>query len=97
MWSGGAGYGDAMHDDGERRDTEPEQTVEAADADHEIRILLSDPVYLWRAKVCADAGFTPAQSRTMALDRRIDVRWVVDHLINRGCDTHTAFDIASYA
>ncbi len=94
MW--GAPFGDAMHDDGERLPTEPEQTVEAAEAEADYKRIMSDPVYLWRAKVCADAGFTPAQSRSMALDRRIDVRWVVAHLINRGCDVNVAFDIASF-
>ena len=52
MW--GAPFGDAMHDDGERLPTEPDQTVEAAQADAEYQLLISDPVYLWRAKVCAE-------------------------------------------
>ena len=92
-----AEYGDAMHDDGERQPTDPEQTVEAAEFDYHVSTLLRDPVIRWRAKILADNGMNPRQARVLALDRRVDARWVVDHLLARGCDPDIAFDIASYA
>lgn len=80
----------------ERLPTDPEQTVEQAEFDHEVSTLLADPVVRWRAKILADNGMNPRQARALALDRRIDARWVVDRLLIRGCDPDIAFDIASY-
>jgi len=93
MW---ASEGDAMHDDGERWPTDPDQTVEAAEIDEQVSTLLRDPVIRWRAKILADNGMNPRQARTLALDRRVDARWVVDALLLKGCDPDVAFDIASY-
>lgn len=79
-----------------KQPTDPEQTVEAAEADEQISSLLRDPVTRWRAKTLADHGMNPRQSRTLALDRRVDTRWVIDALLAKGCDPDIAFDIASY-
>ena len=82
----------------ERRPTEPEQVEEpqtVGDA-MDIDAVLRDPVIRWRARILAQNGMTPQQSRVLALDRRVDTRWVVDHLLLKGCDPAVAFDIASY-
>jgi hypothetical protein len=57
--------------------------------------VMADPVLQWRAKRLSDNGMTPYQARALAVDRTVDVAWVVKVLLNRGCDPHTAFDIAS--
>lgn len=81
----------------ERRPTEPEQTPAAAEAEEDdIDILLRDPVICWRAHILVESGMNPRQSRALALDRRVDTRWVVDNLLLKGCDPAVAFDIASY-
>ena len=53
--------------------------------------------YLLRAlnEWIADNGMTPPQARTLALDRSVDVHWVVEKLLKRGCDPAVAFDISS--
>jgi hypothetical protein len=91
-----ASEGDAMHDDGERQPTDAEQTVEADELEQQVSSLLHDPVLRWRAKILADNGMNPRQARALAVDRRIDARWVVDHLLAKGCDPDIAFDIASF-
>ena len=61
----------------------------------DIELIAGDPVLQWRAKRLTDNGMIPAQARALALDRTVDVTWVVDRLLKRGCDTTVAFDIAS--
>lgn len=80
----------------ERLPTSPEQTVEQAELDHEVSTLLADPVIRWRAKILADHGMNPRQARALAIDRRVDTRWVVDALLTKGCAPDIAFDIASF-
>ncbi len=84
-------------EDMDRLPTDPAQTVEQAELDAEIAALLADPVIKWRAKILADNGMNPRQARALALDRRVDARWVVTELLQRGCDPDIAFDIASEA
>jgi len=88
-----AEYGDAMHDDGERLPTDPDQ-IEPVDSD-DIDPFLQDNVLRWRARRLRDNGMIPAQARALALDRRVDVHWVVESLLKRGCAPDTAFLIAS--
>jgi len=80
----------------ERRDTEPEQAEEPLDAEDEISSFIGDPVLRHRAERMANAGLNPRQARTLALDRRVDLHFVTDTLIGRGCDPDIAFDIASH-
>lgn len=82
--------------DNSRLPTEPEQTPEALEAAEEIEAILNDPVARWRAETLAQNGMIPHQARVLALDRRVDTRWVIDHLLLKGCDPATAFDIVSY-
>ena len=89
MW---ASEGDAMHDDGERQPTDPDQIEpDAADIDP----FLHDNVLRHRARRLRDNGMNPRQARALALDRRVDVHWVINRLLKRGCDPSVAFDIAS--
>lgn len=76
----------------DRLPTEPEQVEETAG---ELDSFYHDPVLRWRAKRLADHGLNPRQARALALDRRVDVHWVVDALLSKGCDPDIAFDIAS--
>lgn len=89
-------FGPHLPEDDQRLPTSPEQTVEQAELDHEVSTILADPVVRWRAKILADNGMNPRQARALALDRRVDVHWVVDRLLSRGCDPAVAFDIASF-
>ena len=80
----------------ERRPTEPEQVMPEGDLRGDpIDLVLHDPVLRFRAQQFAGMSFTPRQSRALALDKSVDVHWVRDVLINRGCEPHIAFDIAS--
>ena len=73
---------------------EPEDDLTPVQMD-DIELIASDPVLTWRAKRLADNGMTPPQARTLALDRSVDVHWVVEKLLKRGCDPAVAFDISS--
>jgi hypothetical protein len=75
-----------------RKETEPEQ-VEAEPDD--IDILITDKVARHRAERLAAAGLNTFQARALALDRRVDIHFVIDRLIGRGCPPDIAFDIAS--
>ncbi len=77
----------------ERMPTEPEQ-VEPPDND-DIDPFLHDDVLRWRAAQLRKNGMNPRQARALALDRKVDVHWVVTQLLQRGCDPVFAFDIAS--
>lgn len=57
--------------------------------------ILRDTVLQYRCERFVKAGFTLHQSRVLACDRSVDLHFVIDHLLGRGCDTHTAFDIAA--
>jgi hypothetical protein len=61
----------------------------------DIELIAGDPVLQWRAKRLAENGMIAPQARALALDRTVDVTWVIDRLIKRGCEPDTAFDIAS--
>lgn len=54
-----------------------------------------DPVLRWRSDELRRAGMIPAQARSLALDRSVDIRWVIERLLERGCPPDTAFLIAS--
>jgi hypothetical protein len=66
-------------------------TVELDD----IELIAGDPVLQWRAKRLADNGMIPPQARTLALDRTVDVTYVVEKLLKRGCPPDTAFLIVA--
>jgi hypothetical protein len=67
---------------------------EPPDAD-DIDPFLHDEVLRWRAKELRRNGMIPAQARSLALDRSVDIHWVVTRLLKRGCHPDTAFLIAS--
>ena len=73
---------------------EPDEPAQPSDSD-DIDPFMHDPVLRWRAKRLRDNGMIPPQARSLALDRSVDVHWVVDALLRRGCDPDTAFLIAS--
>lgn len=73
---------------------EEEDTV-ALHEQTDIELIAGDPVLTWRAKRLVDNGMLPAQARSLAIDRGVDITWVVNRLLKRGCDPNTAFDIAS--
>lgn len=79
----------------ERQPTEPEQAAEPEDND-DIDPFLYDKTLRWRASQLRRNGMNPRQARALALDRRIDVHYVVDRLLKRGCHPDIAFDIASH-
>ncbi len=80
----------------DRLPTEPEQVEpEPEPEDDEISLVMHDPVLRWRAACLATAGMNPRQSRALALDRRVDIYFVIERLLKRGCDPDIAFDIAS--
>lgn len=72
----------------------PERVDDPVDSD-DIDPFLYDPVLRWRAKELRRNGMIPPQARSLALDRTVDVHWVITRLLNRGCDPHTAFLIAA--
>lgn len=76
----------------DRNPTDPEQ-VEPEMTD--IERIASDKVLQHRASTLADHGFTPQQARVLALDRTVDIRWVINSLVKKGCPVDVAFDIAS--
>lgn len=80
--------------DPDRMPTEPEQ-VEEPEVEDDIDVMLGDPLIRWRAEQFAAMDFTPHQARALALRRTVDVHWVRNALIGRGCDRDIAFDIAS--
>ena len=90
-----AEYGDAMHDDGERLPTDPDQVDDTVYGE-DIDPFLHDNVLRWRARRLRDNGMNPRQARTLALDRRVDVHDVVENMLKKGCDPLVAFDIASF-
>ena len=75
-------------------DPESDQARPLVDAE-DIDRILHDPVLRWRAEKLAEAGMNPRQARALALDRSVDVHWVVGNLLRRGCPADIAFDIAS--
>ena len=79
----------------DRQETDPEQ-VEPEQVDNDdIDPFLNDSVLRWRAKRLRDNGMIPSQARVLALDRTVEVHWVVERLLKRGCHPDTAFLIAS--
>jgi hypothetical protein len=68
---------------------EPPLTAEDIDP------FLADSVLVWRAKELRRHGMIPPQARHLALDRSVDVHWVINRLLKRGCPPDTAFLIAS--
>ncbi len=87
-------YPFAPPDPPDRLPPEPEQ-VEPEQVDEEIDLILGDKVLQWRAEQLANNGMNPRQARALALDRRVDIHFVVSRLLARGCDPDLAFDIAS--
>lgn len=82
--------------DKHRRETEPEQTPEADPGPgDEIDEIMVDPVLRWRAERLVAAGLNPRQARAIALRRHVDLHFVTDTLLARGCPPDLAFDIAS--
>jgi hypothetical protein len=61
----------------------------------DIDPFLHDDVLRWRAKELRRNGMIPAQARSLALDRSVDIHFVVSRLLKRGCPPDTAFLIAS--
>ena len=80
-------------DRGDRMPTEPEQ-VETVGELSDIELILGDKVLQHRAERFARMGFTPHQSRALALDKPVDTHWV-ESLRARSCPVDLAFDIAS--
>lgn len=76
-----------------RRPTEPEQRMEP-ETEEQIDVLLADPVVRWRAERFASLGFTPGQTRTLALAKHV-APYDVGRLLDRGCPHDIAFDIVS--
>ena len=70
----------------------PEPPVEEPD---DIDPFLHDEVLRWRARELRRNGMIPAQARSLALDRRVDIHFVTERLLKRGCPPDTAFLIAS--
>jgi hypothetical protein len=77
----------------ERPET-PEGDTPVYDSD-DIDPFLHDDVLRWRAKELRRNGMIPAQARSLALDRSVDIHFVVSRLLQRGCPPDTAFLIAS--
>lgn len=61
----------------------------------DIDPFLYDDVLRWRAKELRRHGMQPKQARTLALDREVDIHWVIERLLKRGCPPDTAFLIAA--
>ena len=61
----------------------------------DIDPFLADNVLVWRAKELRRHGMIPPQARSLALDRSVDIHWVISRLLKRGCPPDTAFLIAS--
>ncbi len=81
----------------DRLPPEPEQVEPEPEEDEydEYDLFRHDKVLSWRAEELARAGMNPRQARALALDRRVDIHFVVHRLLKRGCDPAVAFDIAS--
>lgn len=72
----------------------PEAPAFAPEVEEQINRLMVDKVARYRCEMLLRAGMTLAQARTLAVDSRVDLHFVLYGLIARGCDPSTAFDIA---
>ena len=79
----------------DRLPTDPEQIDPGPPDNDDIDPFLHDKDLRWRAQQLRRAGMIPPQARSLALDRSVDIHWVIDTLLNRGCPPDTAFLIAS--
>jgi hypothetical protein len=61
----------------------------------DLSVILNDGRLSYRCEQFLAAGLTLEQARTLTLDNTVDLHFVVDRLVGRGCDPFTAFDIAS--
>lgn len=86
MYPFGPPYPDGPDPDPGPPEPEPQDNIDP---------FLHDDVLRWRAKELRRAGMHPPQARSLALDRKVDVHWVVTRLLDRGCPSDTAFLIAS--
>lgn len=80
----------------------PNQPIDVPEAEEptvgelsDIEEIMGDKTLRWRAVNFADMGFNAHQARALALRRQVDLHYVRDVLIGRGCDPDVAFDIAS--
>lgn len=73
----------------------PERAAPEPQEPDDIDPFLYDDVLRHRARRLRDNGMIPAQARSLALDRNVDVHWVIHRLLKRGCPPDTAFLIAS--
>ena len=77
--------------------------VGAVDADWEEKVAaalgpideVDDPIVRWRFEELTREGFEPAAALEMAANRRVDIRFVSERLIARGCSHDLAYQIAS--
>jgi hypothetical protein len=81
--------------DPDRLPTDAEQVDPGPPDNDDIDPFLYDQVLRHRARRLREYGMIPAQARSLALDRAVDVHWVIDRLLKRGCTPDLAFLIAS--
>jgi hypothetical protein len=89
--------GAAPEPKGDRDDPRLDLILPPAPVDPLLEQILADKVLLYRCERLVKAGMTIPQARKLAVDNRVDLHFVIERLINRGCPIDTAFDIASYA
>lgn len=56
---------------------------------------VDDPIDRWRFQELTAAGLEPAAALELAANRKVEIRFVTDRLIARGCTPDLAYQIAS--
>ena len=80
---------------GAESDPRHDEIVPAAPHDPLLDEIMRDKVLQYRCGQFIKAGFTLRQSRVLACNRTVDLHFVIEGLLGRGCDVDTAFDIAA--
>lgn len=80
-----------LGDDPPEYGTEVEPYHEPSDLEQ----IMGDKTLQWRCKRLLDHGMPIKQARVITLDRSIDIHYVIERLIKRGCPPQLAYEIVT--
>ena len=72
-------------------DWEAKVTALLGPTDEEV----NDPIVRWRYQELSKEGFEPAAALELASNRKVDIRYISERLIARGCSPDLAYQISS--